>query len=200
VGPEQRATGIGLVTGAVAGLAAITPASGYVPSRAALVIGLAAGALCDGAVQLKEPFHYDDALDVSWLLRYHPALGEMQLNPKITRPAAFETLEANQIYLVRGIAWAGEIKVTPVEVSADGGRSWASAQLVDPAQRYTWRRWAFEWRTPADPSRYTLMSRAKDEVGSLQPQAHDQNFGQYVLNHLLPTDAAVVKSRLGSTW
>jgi ammonium transporter, Amt family len=61
---NRKPTGIGLVTGAVAGLAAITPASGYVPPWAALVIGLAAGILCHGAVRLKSLFRYDDALDV----------------------------------------------------------------------------------------------------------------------------------------
>ena len=61
---NRKPTAIGLVTGAVAGLAAITPASGYVPSWAALIIGLAAGVICYGAVQLKSLFHYDDALDV----------------------------------------------------------------------------------------------------------------------------------------
>ena len=61
---NRKPTGIGLVTGAVAGLAAITPASGYVPPWAALVIGAAAGIVCSGAVRLKSLFHYDDALDV----------------------------------------------------------------------------------------------------------------------------------------
>ena len=61
---NRKPTGIGLVTGAVAGLAAITPASGYVPPWAALAIGVAAGVVCYGAVRLKSLFHYDDALDV----------------------------------------------------------------------------------------------------------------------------------------
>jgi Amt family ammonium transporter len=59
-----KPSGMGLATGAVAGLAAITPASGYVPASAALLIGLAAGVICYGAVHLKKLFHYDDALDV----------------------------------------------------------------------------------------------------------------------------------------
>jgi Amt family ammonium transporter len=45
-------------------LAAITPASGYVPTWASLVIGGAAGLLCYLAVRLKDHLHYDDALDV----------------------------------------------------------------------------------------------------------------------------------------
>ena len=50
--------------GAVAGLAAITPASGYVPPWAAILIGLAAGTICFLAVNLKDILHYDDSLDV----------------------------------------------------------------------------------------------------------------------------------------
>ncbi len=59
-----KPSGLGIGAGAVAGLAAITPASGYVPPWAALVIGAAAGVLCYLAVQLKGRLHYDDALDV----------------------------------------------------------------------------------------------------------------------------------------
>jgi Amt family ammonium transporter len=55
---------LGMVSGAVAGLVAITPASGYVDARGALVIGLVAGAVCYlSAVHLKHIFGYDDALD-----------------------------------------------------------------------------------------------------------------------------------------
>jgi Amt family ammonium transporter len=61
---RRKPSGAGIATGAVAGLAAITPASGYVPPWAAIIIGLAAGLLCYGAVHLKDIFHYDDSLDV----------------------------------------------------------------------------------------------------------------------------------------
>jgi ammonium transporter, Amt family len=59
-----RPSGTGLAAGAVAGLAAITPASGYVQPWAAIVIGAAAGLFCYAAVHLKDIFHYDDSLDV----------------------------------------------------------------------------------------------------------------------------------------
>ncbi len=55
---------VGLLTGAVAGLATITPAAGYVPLYASVVIGIAAGVVCYYAIQLKNHFHWDDALDV----------------------------------------------------------------------------------------------------------------------------------------
>jgi len=55
---------VGLLTGAVAGLATITPAAGYVPIYASVVIGIAAGVVCYYAIQLKNHFRWDDALDV----------------------------------------------------------------------------------------------------------------------------------------
>jgi ammonium transporter, Amt family len=55
---------VGLLTGAVAGLACITPAAGYVPIYASVVIGIAAGVVCYGAIQLKNRLKWDDALDV----------------------------------------------------------------------------------------------------------------------------------------
>jgi ammonium transporter, Amt family len=60
----RRVTTIGAATGAVAGLATITPAAGYVQPMAALAIGVAAGIVCYLAVGLKGRFGYDDSLDV----------------------------------------------------------------------------------------------------------------------------------------
>jgi Amt family ammonium transporter len=59
-----RPTVVGICSGAVAGLVAITPASGFVGPAGALAIGVAAGALCYVAVtEVKSRFGYDDALD-----------------------------------------------------------------------------------------------------------------------------------------
>src|SRR5207247_2571890 len=58
-----KPTGLGLASGIVAGLVAVTPASGFVSPVAALVIGITAGAVCYAAVCLKPSFKYDDSLD-----------------------------------------------------------------------------------------------------------------------------------------
>jgi len=55
---------LGLLTGAVAGLATITPAAGYVPTWAAFIIGMLAGIVCYLAVWIKGKMGWDDALDV----------------------------------------------------------------------------------------------------------------------------------------
>jgi Amt family ammonium transporter len=58
-----RPTSLGFASGLVAGLVAITPASGFVPPWAALIIGAAAGLVCYGAVLMKAKLGYDDSLD-----------------------------------------------------------------------------------------------------------------------------------------
>jgi len=61
---KRKVSVIGAACGAVAGLVAITPASGFVTAGGAIVIGLAAGGLCYSATLLRERIKVDDALDV----------------------------------------------------------------------------------------------------------------------------------------
>ncbi len=61
---EKKPKFIGLLTGAVAGLVAITPAAGYVSITGSIIIGLLAGGVCYLAVMFKNRMHLDDALDV----------------------------------------------------------------------------------------------------------------------------------------
>ncbi len=59
-----KPTTLGVVSGALAGLVAITPAAGFVGPMSAILIGLVAGVLCYIAVLVKEKIGYDDSLDV----------------------------------------------------------------------------------------------------------------------------------------
>jgi ammonium transporter, Amt family len=61
---RKKVSVVGAAAGAVAGLVAITPASGFVTAGGALAIGLVAGGLCYSATLLRERVHIDDALDV----------------------------------------------------------------------------------------------------------------------------------------
>jgi Amt family ammonium transporter len=61
---KRKVSVVGAACGAVAGLVAITPASGFVTAGGALVIGLAVGGLCYSATLLRERLRIDDALDV----------------------------------------------------------------------------------------------------------------------------------------
>ena len=70
---------VGLLTGAVAGLATITPAAGYVSLPSAVIIGIAAGGVCYLAVSLKNRMGWDDALDVWGVHGVGGALGIIML-------------------------------------------------------------------------------------------------------------------------
>ncbi len=61
---QGRPTTLGAASGAIAGLATITPTAGFVGPNAAIIVGLLGGALCYTAVNLKVRFKLDDALDV----------------------------------------------------------------------------------------------------------------------------------------
>jgi DMSO/TMAO reductase YedYZ molybdopterin-dependent catalytic subunit len=146
---------------------------------------------------VREPFHgYWQTSDYAYWASMdgkpvRRPLGEMQLKSEIARPRVYETLAPNQIYTVSGAAWTGETDVTELAVSTDGGRTWAQAEFLDPVRRHGWRRWKFDWLTPKEPGQYTLLARAKDVDGRIQPDKHDQNYGTYVINYPLPIDVFI---------
>ncbi|MDB4955801.1 MAG: sulfite oxidase-like oxidoreductase [Myxococcales bacterium] len=146
---------------------------------------------------VREPFRgywqtsdygYWDELDGNPVRR---ALGEVQLKSEIARPRVYERIAPDQAYRVSGAAWAGETDVTEVAVSTDGGQTWTAAEFLDPVRRHAWRRWTFDWRTPAEPGRYTLLSRAKAANGSVQPDQHEPQYGSYVVHHALPIEVFI---------
>lgn len=72
---HSKPSALGVASGLVAGLVAITPAAGYCGPMPALFIGLAAGCACYGGVLLKQRFGYDDALDAFGVHGVGGALG-----------------------------------------------------------------------------------------------------------------------------
>jgi Amt family ammonium transporter len=61
---EKKPKFVGFLTGAVAGLATVTPAAGYVTPGSAFIIGMLSGIVCYAAIAFKNKMHWDDALDV----------------------------------------------------------------------------------------------------------------------------------------
>jgi len=74
---QGKPTVLGAVSGAVAGLVAVTPAAGFVEPWAAILIGLAAGGVCYGAVNLRFRLGYDDSLDAFGVHGVGGALGAL---------------------------------------------------------------------------------------------------------------------------
>ena len=92
----------------------------------------------------------------------------MEAKSTITWPtSAIGNLPGQGPLEIRGIAWSGRGKITRVEVSTDGGQSWADARLDDPVLPIAHTRFRFPWTW--DGSETILQSRAFDESGYVQP-------------------------------
>jgi sulfane dehydrogenase subunit SoxC len=85
----------------------------------------------------------------------------------ITRPSPGMTLNAAGLYEISGLAWSGTGKITKVDVSADGGGSWATAALQEPVLSKAVTRFRIPWRWSGGAA--TLQSRATDDTGTVQP-------------------------------
>jgi DMSO/TMAO reductase YedYZ molybdopterin-dependent catalytic subunit len=93
---------------------------------------------------------------------------------------------------LEGRAWSGWAPVTRVEVSADGGETWADADLGEPVGEFAWRRWEYAW--DATPGEHELCCRATDEAGNVQPLAPAWNY-EGVCNNSVQRVKVVVSER-----
>jgi len=118
-------------------------------------------------------------------------LAEMQVKSVIVSPTPMQRIAPNTPHRVHGAAWTGESEITRVEISSDGGRTWAQARLLENARAHCWRMWEFPWRTPAQAGRVTLMARATDARGNAQPMQRDTDRRNYMINHVLPVEVDV---------
>jgi sulfane dehydrogenase subunit SoxC len=85
----------------------------------------------------------------------------------ITSPAHPTRLGGAGWWPVSGLAWSGRGRITRVDVSTDGGRSWTEAVLQGPVHPKAYTRFTHMWQW--DGRATTLMSRAVDETGYVQP-------------------------------
>jgi sulfane dehydrogenase subunit SoxC len=85
----------------------------------------------------------------------------------ITAPTFPTTLSGPGWWPLSGLAWTGRGRITRVDVSTDGGHSWRAADLLTPSLPNAHVRFATMWKWDGRPT--TLMSRAVDETGYMQP-------------------------------
>lgn len=91
----------------------------------------------------------------------------MDAKSVITFPAYPYVLPERGWWEIRGLAWSGRGRITRVDVSTDGGRSWTRAQLQDPVLDKCTVRFRHLWNW--DGKEAVLLSRAVDETGYVQP-------------------------------
>ena len=94
---------------------------------------------------------------------------EMGVKSVITSPSGGQQLSGKGFYEITGLAWSGTGPVRRVEVSADGGNTWAQAQLQEPILDKSLTRFRIPWQWNGAPS--TLLSRAVDANGSQPSRA-----------------------------
>jgi sulfane dehydrogenase subunit SoxC len=91
----------------------------------------------------------------------------MEAKSVITFPSGDMKLPGMGFFEITGIAWSGRGRITRVEVSTDGGKSWADAHLQTPVLPVCHTRFRFPWLWGGNPA--VLQSRATDETGYVQP-------------------------------
>jgi Amt family ammonium transporter len=126
----RKVTTVGAVSGAVAGLVAITPACGFVGPMGALAIGLTAGVVCAFAVDLKFIAGFDDALDVVGVHAVGGVIGALLIGffaQKVVNPAG-----ANGLLAGGGLALLGHQAVAVgAAIAFSFCGSWILLKLID---------------------------------------------------------------------
>ncbi|MBT2232762.1 ammonium transporter [Nonomuraea sp. NEAU-A123] len=127
---DGHATSLGVASGAVAGLVAITPACGFIDPWAAMLLGLIAGAVCAYAVGLKYRFNFDDSLDVVGVHLVGGVIGAVSLGFLAAYP--FLEQQNKGLFYGGGVTQLGLQVLGPIAV---GGYSfiitWVVAKIID---------------------------------------------------------------------
>lgn len=112
----------------------------------------------------------------------HPAKETTPLTTLVTRslfvtPDGTGKLKRDTKTVLEGIAVDAGAGIRRVEVSTDGGKTWADARLDPLIDKYSWRRWRTDWQ-PRQSGKYTLQCRATNNDGETQP-SYEWNHGGY---------------------
>ena len=111
-----------------------------------------------------ETSKYTDSLPGGTALQFTFPMGVKSV---ITSPSGGLKMQGAGLYQISGLAWSGSSRVRRVDVSADGGKTWAPAALSAPVLPKAFTRFRMAWRWNGRPA--VLMSRAIDETGAVQP-------------------------------
>lgn len=93
-------------------------------------------------------------------------ISEMTCRSVVVTPAAGEQLPAGKAAEVNGVAWDRGQGIAKVEVSVDGGKTWAAAKLGIDHGTYSWRRFTLPWTPTKGPQ--SVMARATNAAGEMQ--------------------------------
>jgi sulfite oxidase len=164
------------------------------PARA-LVPGWVGAASCKWLTEIKllEKEYEGNFMKPGYRYPNHPVAPGAAVNPDDTHPLTALTvksiiggpvdgskLRVGPVH-VYGAAWAGEADIVKVELSTDAGQTWKPAALGKEQAHYAWRLWNYPWK-PTKSDQYTILSRATDSQGRVQPETAEWNPSGYLFN------------------
>jgi sulfane dehydrogenase subunit SoxC len=94
----------------------------------------------------------------------------MECKSVITRPSGGMNIKPGENE-IQGFAWSGKGKITAVDVTTDGGKTWQEAVLEGPVLEKSLTRFRYRWNWNGQPA--TIASRAVDSTGYVQPSVQE---------------------------
>ncbi len=120
---------------------------------------------------------------------------EIFLKSQIAHPVMHQQVRAGEVCTVRGAAWSSGSPIGRVEISTDKGVTWHLAEFDESPESadksYAWRLWHWDWK-PATIGNMTLMSRAQDVAGNVQPAQHNEDYESYIIHHTMRIPVEVI--------
>jgi DMSO/TMAO reductase YedYZ molybdopterin-dependent catalytic subunit len=105
----------------------------------------------------------------------------MRVNSRFVRPLENEGIRGKS-YRIEGVAWAGDRKISKVELRFASDGAWQPAVLPASQVPMVWTSWTYEWNVPR-AGQYTIEVRATDDQGNAQPLVRDPDrLDEYELN------------------
>jgi DMSO/TMAO reductase YedYZ molybdopterin-dependent catalytic subunit len=133
-----------------------------------------------------------------WDQKWYNVDGPLTVNPvrSALELAWNAEIEARDRIVLTGRSWSGRAPITRVEVSTDGGETWAEAILEAPGRPtgghgLGWAQWSHTWRHPT-PGRHEILVRATDRAGRTQPDVAAHNPGGYLFDAVVRHPVTVV--------
>jgi len=110
-----------------------------------------------------------------WMDRGWSDIAVINTNTRIDTPGRAVKWDGSSKIPIAGIAFAGARGISKVEVSADGGATFAAAELEPALGPLTWVRWKLDW-LPKAPGRFAIVARSTDKTGALETQIRREPF------------------------
>ena len=110
---------------------------------------------------------------------------KMRIKSSVSSPSDGAAVRAGESTTIRGGAWSGFAPVARVEISVDAGASWRDATVAPAKSPGAYQAWELSW-IPKAPGLVTILARAHDAAGNVQPLSPTWKLLGYGWNSVVP--------------